>query len=174
MVWRIQKNIWIFLFVFSGNDQVIFNFFLCFKFYNLIWNRFDRRCLQYLSIGNGDFNFHTWFDVDGCDLLHNFAGWVQIDDTLVDTHLEAIPSLTTFTTRCFTCGDTKNLGWPTDWSLDTKLLLLSTRNQVSAHFFQWTDIGWCQCDTDAVNGCRFRLWLFQIFSLSCLKWNERQ
>lgn len=122
-----------------------------------------------LSVGNGNLNFYTWFDVDWGNVLHNFAGWMQIDDALVDAHLEAIPGLTTFTARCFTGSDAENLGWPSDWSLDAELLFLGAGDQVAAHFFQWTNIGRCQCDADAVNSRWLVLWFFQIFSnLSCL------
>lgn len=149
-------------FFFFGNNQVIvlnLN-----DIYHSRWVFFLNLC-----VSNGDFNFYTRFDVDWCDLFHNFAWGVQIDDTLVDAHLETIPSFTTFTARCFTGGDTKYLGWPTNWSLHTEFLLFGTRNQISAHLFQWTNIGWCQRDTNTMNGGWFWFWLIQIFSLSCLK-----
>lgn len=70
-----------------------------------------------LGVGNGDFNFYTGFDVDGCDLFDNLTWRMQIDDALVDAHLEAIPGLGTFTARCLTGGDAEDLGWPSDWAL---------------------------------------------------------
>lgn len=41
-----------------------------------------------LSVGNGYFNLYTWFDVDRRDLLHNLGRRVQINDSLVDSHLK--------------------------------------------------------------------------------------
>lgn len=147
---------------FWDNNQVFFS--------DLNVNEIRLCSAHILSVGNGDFDFHSRFDVDGCDLLHNFTWWVQINDTLVDAHLEAIPGLTTFTARCFTGSDAEHLGWPTDWTLDTELLLLCSRNQIGANLFQWTNIGGCQGYTNAVNSRWLTLWLFQIFSLSCLKY----
>lgn len=59
---------------------------------------------------DGDFNIDTRFDSDSGDFLHGLEGGGQIDDALVNTHFETIPSLGTFTTRSFTGGDTENLG----------------------------------------------------------------
>lgn len=128
-----------------------------------------RLCIESLSVGNGDLNFYTWLDVDGGDVLDNLAWRMQVDDALVDAHLEAIPGLRTLTARRFTGGDAEHLGRPPHWSLDAQLLLLGAGDQVAAHFFQRTHIGRCQSDADAVNGRRFVLWFFQIFTnLSCL------
>ena len=69
-----------------------------------------------LLTSNGHFNIHTRFDLDGSDLLHCFHGAVQVDDTLMNAHLEAIPGLATLTTRCFTGGDAEDLGGDTDGS----------------------------------------------------------
>lgn len=46
-----------------------------------------------LIIGNCDLNLYTRFNRDACNLLDDFRGRVQIDNSLVDPHLEAIPSL---------------------------------------------------------------------------------
>lgn len=34
-----------------------------------------------------DFNLYTRFNVDGCDLLDDLRGRVQVDDALVNPHL---------------------------------------------------------------------------------------
>jgi len=67
---------------------------------------------------NRYFDFYTGFNVDGCDLLDDFGRRVQINDTLVDPHLEAIPSFGTFTARCFTGGDAEYLRRHAYWPLD--------------------------------------------------------
>ena len=43
------------------------------------------------------FHLHAGLDVDGGDLLDDLGGGVQVDDTLVDPHLELVPGLGTLT-----------------------------------------------------------------------------
>lgn len=62
-----------------------------------------------LGIGNSDFDFYTRFDADGSDLLHDLRRAVQVDEPLVDAHLEAVPGLRTFTTRCLPGSDSQSL-----------------------------------------------------------------
>lgn len=58
---------------------------------------------------------------------------MQIDETFVDSHLEAIPRLGTLTTGSFPGGDAKGLGWHSHWSLHLQLLVLGTTDQISAN-----------------------------------------
>lgn len=44
---------------------------------------------------NGDFDLDAGGDADLGDLLHLVGGSLEVDDSLVDSHLEAIPSLGT-------------------------------------------------------------------------------
>ena len=39
-------------------------------------------------VGNGDLNFYTGFNVDGGDLLDDLRWGVQVNDALVDSHLQ--------------------------------------------------------------------------------------
>lgn len=71
----------------------------------------------YLCISNGHFNFYTRFNTDGSNLLHNLRGTVQINQALVDPHLESIPCLGTLTTRGFSCSNAQSLK---DKNLDLK------------------------------------------------------
>lgn len=63
-----------------------------------------------LCVGDGDFNLYTWFDADGGDLLDDFRWAVQIDQALVDPHLEAIPGFGALTTGSLSGGDAQSLG----------------------------------------------------------------
>jgi len=45
-----------------------------------------------------------------CDLLDDLGGGVQVDETLVDPHLESVPSLGTLTTRTASRGNSKGNG----------------------------------------------------------------
>jgi hypothetical protein len=40
----------------------------------------------------------------------------------VNSHLEAIPGLGTFTAGGLSGGNLKDLGWETDWALDAEIL----------------------------------------------------
>ena len=42
-------------------------------------------------------HLHARLDVDGGDLLDDLGGRVEVDDTLVDPHLELVPGLGTLT-----------------------------------------------------------------------------
>lgn len=48
--------------------------------------------------GNGNFNLNTSLDVDD-DLLDNLGGSIEVDETLVDSHLVHVPSLRTCESR---------------------------------------------------------------------------
>ena len=63
-----------------------------------------------LSICSGDFDLDSWLNTDGRDLLENLRRTVQVNESLVDPHLEMIPSLRTFTTRSFPCSYSQSLG----------------------------------------------------------------
>lgn len=90
-------------------------------------------CTNCLIVGNGDLNLYTGLDGDARDLLDDLGGRVKVNYTLVDSHLEAIPGLGTFSTRSFTGRNSQGLRWHTDRSLDLQLLLLSTADQFGAY-----------------------------------------
>lgn len=73
-----------------------------------------------LRVGDGDLNLYTGLDVDGSDLLHDLRGRVEVDHTLVDAHLEAVPGLGTLTTRSLTGGDAEHLGGHAHGSLELR------------------------------------------------------
>lgn len=64
---------------------------------------------QFLCVCNSDFNLYAWFNADGGDLFDNLRWTVQVNETLVDPHLEAIPGLGTLTTGGLPGGDAKSL-----------------------------------------------------------------
>jgi len=109
----------------------------------------------HLSISNCNLNLHSRLNADGSNLLDNLWWAVQIDETLVDSHLEAIPRLGTLTTGSFPGGDTESLGWHSHWPLHLQLLVLGTTDQISANLFEALDITACQRNTDSMNSCLF-------------------
>ncbi len=84
-------------------------------------------------------------------MLDDFRRAVQIDDTLVDAHLEMVPGLGTLTARCFTGCDSQNLGRHSDWALNSELFVLGASDQIGANLLQAFDISAGQGDADAMD-----------------------
>lgn len=63
----------------------------------------------HLCVCDGDFDLHARLDADGGDLLDDLRRAVEIDEALVDPHLEAIPGLGPFTTGSLPGGDAQSL-----------------------------------------------------------------
>ena len=61
---------------------------------------------------------------------------MQVNESLVDPHLESIPNLRTFTTRSFPCSYSQSLGRHPNWSFGFEILFLCASNQVSTHLLQ--------------------------------------
>jgi len=102
---------------------------------------------------NGHLNFDTRLQADAGDLLDNLAGGVQVDQSLMDFKLIAIPSLRTFTTRSLTGSNLQNLGGETDGAFNTELLVLGSVNEIGGELFQVSDITAGERDPDFVNFC---------------------
>lgn len=103
------------------------------------------------NLSNGDFDLNSGFNGDGGDLLNNLGGRVQIDQTLVDSHLETVEGLGTVTTRRLTGGDTENLGGETNGTLDLELLVLGTLDKIAGDLLEVLDVTRSQSDTDTVD-----------------------
>jgi len=104
-----------------------------------------------LSVSDGDLDLHTGFDGDGGDLLDDLGGGVQVDDALVDAHLEPVPGLGALTAGGLPGGDLQALGGHPDGPLDLQLLLLGALDQVGADLLQALDGAGGQGDPDAVD-----------------------
>lgn len=78
-----------------------------------------------LRVGDSDLNLYARLYVDGRDLLHDLRRGVQVDDSLVDAHLEPVPSLGTLTTRGLAGGDAEDLRWHADGALEDWRWLVS-------------------------------------------------
>merc|ERR1719234_2292962 len=75
------------------------------------------------GVSDGHLNLYTRLDVDGGDLLDDLRGGMQVDDALVDSHLELVPCLGTLTARSLPGGDPEHFGGHPHWALDLQLLL---------------------------------------------------
>lgn len=68
----------------------------------------------------------------------------------MDSHLEAIPSLGSFTTGCLSGGNLQCLGWQTDGALDAEILGLGTLDEFLADFLEGLDLSARESDADLV------------------------
>ena len=77
---------------------------------------------------------------------------MEVNHSLVDPHLELVPSLGTLSARSLPGGDSKHLGGHPYRSLDLQLLVLSAPDEVAADLLQRLDVPGGQSDSDAVDG----------------------
>merc|ERR1719369_230968 len=87
---------------------------------------------------------------------------LEINNSLVNPHLELIPGFRTLSTRSLTCGDTEGLCWHADWTLHFKFLVLSPSDQVTTDLLQRFDIARGQGYPDTVD------WSLLLYSFSIL------
>lgn len=89
---------------------------------------------------------------------------MQVDQSLVDAHLKAVPGVGTFSGRSLTSSNPQDFGGKTDRSAHMKFLIQRGLLQVGADFLQVLDVARSQSDADAVNnliswgGSGFFLW----------------
>ena len=76
---------------------------------------------------------------------------MEVNQALVDAHLEAVVGVGALTARGLATGDTQSLGRETDRTLDLEALLLGAADQVSADLLQVLDAARGQRDPDAVD-----------------------
>lgn len=110
---------------------------------------------------NRDFDLDTSLNVDD-DLLDDLCRSVQINQTFVDSHLESVPGLGTFTTGCLSGGDLESLGRETDGALDAEFLALGTLDKLLADLLEGLDFAGGQGDANLVGFGAFAellLWL---------------
>jgi hypothetical protein len=73
-----------------------------------------------------------------------------LNQSLVESHLEGIPSLGTLTTGGLSGGDLEGLGWQTHRTLDTEILALGTLNEFLADLLKGSDLSASQGNSDLV------------------------
>jgi len=104
-------------------------------------------------------NLDTSLNVND-DLLNDLGWCIEINETLVDSHLEAIPGLRTFTTGCFSGGNLQGLGGEADWALDLEILGLGALNELLADLLEGSDLSAGESDSDLESFLRghIRFW----------------
>lgn len=104
-----------------------------------------------LTIIDGNVDLDTRLNADARDLLHHVAGSVQVDEPLVDAHLEAIPGVGTLAGGGLAGGDLELLGGEADGSLHVELLVGRSLLEVGADLLEVLDVARSQGDADAVH-----------------------
>jgi hypothetical protein len=85
------------------------------------------------TISYSHFDVHAGLDADGSDLLDNLGRGVEINDALVDAHLEPVPGLGALAARGLAGGDAQRLGGHPDRAADLERLLLGAAGQFGAY-----------------------------------------
>jgi hypothetical protein len=103
--------------------------------------------LSRLSI---DRNFHndTRLNTDRRDLLHNVGGRREINQALVNAHLETVPCVGTLATRRLPRRNLQSLRRHTDRALNLQVLVLCAANEIRADLLECLDIAARESDTD--------------------------
>jgi len=99
---------------------------------------------------NGNLHLDTGLDVDD-DLLDNLSWGVEVDQALVDSHLEHVPRLATLTAGCLTGGDLESLGGQTDGTLDAEVLGLCALEEFGADLLEGLDFARGQGNANLVD-----------------------
>ena len=76
--------------------------------------------------GGNNSHLYTGLDVDGGDLLDDLGGAVEVDHSLVNSHLELVPGLATLSTGSLTGGDPQGLGGHPHGALHLKIKTMFT------------------------------------------------
>ena len=102
-----------------------------------------------LTTSVGALRLNLW---SACILLFTYKDTGNLlNQSLVDLHLEHIPSLGTLTVRCLTGGDLEVLGRKANGSLDAKVLALGTINKLGADLLKGLAVARSEGDADLVD-----------------------
>lgn len=81
----------------------------------------NKKTILLLVISNGNFDINPSLNVDVGDLSDDLGRRVQVQDSLVDTHLETIVSVSTLTARRLSDHESKDLGGHAHRSSDLEI-----------------------------------------------------
>ena len=76
-------------------------------------------------------------DLESGDVLDH-GGWaVDINNSLVDSHLISVPSVGSLTAWGLSGGNSQDFGWDSDWSFSLVSLVLSSNDDLVASPLKW-------------------------------------
>ena len=70
---------------------------------------------------------------------------MEVDEALVDAHLEPVPSVGTFTARRFSGGNSQDFGWISNWTSSLVSLVLSSNEDLIASPLEWLSLSSLKC-----------------------------
>ena len=78
-------------------------------------------------------------DLESGDVLDH-GGWaVDIDNSLVDSHLISVPSVGSLTAWGLSGGDSQDFGWNSNWAFSVVSIVLSSDDDLVASPLKWLD-----------------------------------
>ena len=116
-----------------------------------------------VDVGNRHLNLDAGLNGDGGDLLHHLGRGVEVDEALVDAHLEPVEGVRPLAARGLADGQAQRLGGQTNRTLDLEFLVLSALDQIIADLLEVLDIAAGKRDADTV---RLGLSLLNLLRLS--------
>ncbi|TNV86313.1 hypothetical protein FGO68_gene12968 [Halteria grandinella] len=109
------------------------------------------RCAHSSLFPNDQVDIYAGVDSEVGDFLNNAGRAVNVDDSLVDAHLESVPGLGTLTARRLTGGDLEDLGRDADGSLGLVALVLRAGNDLSACSFEGLGLSASEGHSDSLD-----------------------
>lgn len=106
------------------------------------------------GVGDGDLHLDSGLDGDGRDLLDDLRGGVQVQDALVDAHLEAVPGVGSLSAGRLAGHDLELLGGQAHGPGHLELLLDRSLLQVRAHCGGYTIVTVVTQELDDVQAAR--------------------
>tara|TARA_B110001450_G_C17250793_1_gene331463 strand:+ start:131 stop:511 length:381 start_codon:yes stop_codon:yes gene_type:complete len=90
-------------------------------------------------------------NLEGGDVLDD-GGWaVDVDDSLVDSHLISIPGVGTFSAWRFSDGNSEDLGWDSVWTLNLVSLCLGSGDDLGASVLESFDFSTFKSHSDSLD-----------------------
>ena len=75
---------------------------------------------------------------------------MDIDDSLVDSHLVSVPGVGSLTARRFSGGNSQDFGWNSDWTSSLVSLVLSSDKNLVASPLEWLNLSSFQCHSKVI------------------------
>ena len=99
---------------------------------------------------------HSHFDIRGDinrgDGSHDRGGSLQVQNSLVDSHLPSVPGVGTFTARTLSGGDSEVLGGESHGTSHSHAFLQGLGLELSAESFKSRHISGGESDSDSLDG----------------------
>eukprot|EP00201_Polytomella_parva_P020571 CAMPEP_0175045626 /NCGR_PEP_ID=MMETSP0052_2-20121109/4541_1 /TAXON_ID=51329 ORGANISM="Polytomella parva, Strain SAG 63-3" /NCGR_SAMPLE_ID=MMETSP0052_2 /ASSEMBLY_ACC=CAM_ASM_000194 /LENGTH=125 /DNA_ID=CAMNT_0016309205 /DNA_START=116 /DNA_END=490 /DNA_ORIENTATION=- len=93
----------------------------------------------YSNLAGNDLNLNTGLDVAAGDLANSGNGSLEVENTLVDPHLEAIEGVGTLTRGTLAGGNLEDPGGHADGALGLNIVLLGGLDEVSGNLLKVLD-----------------------------------